>query len=117
MPYVNFIMGNKISPEKADKLKSGAAEILERHTGKGENWLYVQVTGNETLYFQGRKVVNGGVVEVKLVGTLFAAQKRDITSELGLLLEREFFFAPDQVYIIFTEVKGEDWGWNGRTFG
>lgn len=117
MPYIDFTIANCITPEKMEHLKAGAAAIMERHAGKGENWLYVRVAGDEKLYFQGRAVTNGGVVEVKLVGSLSGTQKKEITGEICRLLEQELQTASNQVYVIFTEVKGENWGWNGQTFG
>lgn len=117
MPYLDFALAKPVSKDKAEWIKAEAAKIIQRHAGKGEAWLYVRIAGEQTLYFKGFPVDNGGIVEVKLVGTLSGSQKTEITVELGKLLQREFGAQPDQVYIIFTEVKGENWGWNGQTFG
>ena len=117
MPYVNFNLATQINDENAETLKSNAAAILQKHAGKGESWLYVRVSGGETLYFKGNKVARGGVVEIQLVGTLSGSQKQAITQAFGELLNNETGSTPDQTYVIFTEVKGENWGWNGQTFG
>lgn len=117
MPYLDFALSKPVSREKTEWIKAEAAKIMQRHAGKGEAWLYLRISGEQTLFFKGFPVDNGGVVEVKLVGSLSGAQKKEITSEICQLLQNELKMAPDQIYIIFTEVKGENWGWNGQTFG
>ncbi|HHU51531.1 MAG TPA: hypothetical protein GXZ36_06910 [Firmicutes bacterium] len=44
-------------------------------------------------------------------------QKQEITTALGRLLQKELSIPAEKTYVIFTEVKGENWGWNGQLFG
>lgn len=117
LPYIHFAVAGRITPETAEHLKAGAAQILQRHAGKEESWLYVHLEGEQTLFFQGKPVTSGGVIEVKLIGDLSSVQKRAITAALSELLHQEIGAAPERIYVIFTSVKAENWGWNGSMFG
>lgn len=117
LPYVHFAVADRVTPEVAEHLKAGAAEIFQRHAGKEENWLYVHLKGEQTLYFQGKPVTSGGVIEVKLIGELTSVQKQAITAALTALLHQELGAVPERIYVIFTSVKAENWGWNGSMFG
>jgi phenylpyruvate tautomerase len=117
MPFVNFMLSSTVTEETAARLKKQIAETIRQHTGKEEQWLLVRCAGEQLLYFRGSRVENGGVVEVKLVGTLNAASKREIVRGITSILAKELGTQADSLYVIFTEVKGEDWGWNSDTFG
>ena len=117
MPFVNYMLSSRITGETAVRVKKQTAELIQRHAGKEERWLLVRCAGEQLLYFKGSRVQNGGVVEVKLVGTLKAESKREIVRGITALLATELGTPADSLYVIFTEVKGEDWGWNNDTFG
>jgi phenylpyruvate tautomerase PptA (4-oxalocrotonate tautomerase family) len=117
MPFVNYMLSSKITEEMAGRLKARTADLIRKHAGKDEQWLFVRCAGEQLLYFRGSRVESGGVVEVKFVGTLKAAGKQEIVKGITAVLAKELGTKPDSLYVIFTEVKGEDWGWNNDTFG
>ena len=117
MPFVNSMLSSRITEETTAVLKKQSAELIQRHAGREERLLFVRCAGEQLLYFKGSKVQNGGVVEVKLVGTLKAESKREIVRGITAMLAKELGTQADSLYVIFTEVKGEDWGWNNDTFG
>ena len=117
MPFVNYMLSSRVAEEAAVRLKKQTAELVRQHTGKEEQWLLIRCVGEQLLYFKGSRVQSGGVVEVKLVGTLKAESKREIVRGITAMLAKELGTQADSLYVIFTEVKGEDWGWNNDTFG
>ena len=117
MPFVNFNLASAVTEDTMLRLKKQTADLMRQHAGKDEQWLLVRIAGEQPLYFRGSRVQSGGLIEVKLVGTLKAAAKRDIVRGITSLLAKETGAAADSLYVIFTEVKGEDWGWNNDTFG
>ncbi len=117
MPYLDFALAKTIGSEQEELLKAEAARIMQRYAGKSENWLYVRIAGGQSLFFQGKRVEQGGVVQIQLVGSLAGSQKKEIITEIGRVLESQLGIPKDQVYIVFTEAKGENWGWNGQAFG
>ncbi len=117
MPFVNYMLSSRVTEEMAVRLKKQTAELIRHHAGKVEQWLLVRFAGEQLLYFKGSRVQNGGVVEVKLVGTLETESKREIVRGITAMLAKELGTQADSLYVIFTQVKDEDWGWNNDTFG
>lgn len=117
MPYLDFALAETISPDKEELLKAEAAAIIQRHTGKSENWLYIRFAGGQSLFFQGKRIEQGGIVQFQLVGGLSSDQKKKIIAEIAQVLESQLNISADKIYIVVTEVKGENWGWNGQAFG
>jgi phenylpyruvate tautomerase PptA (4-oxalocrotonate tautomerase family) len=117
MPFVNYMLSSRVAEEMAVRLKKQTAELIRKYADKEEQWLLIRCAGEQLFYFKGSRVQNGGVVEVKLVGTLKAESKREIVRGITAMLAKELGTQADSLYVIFTEVKGEDWGWNNDTFG
>ncbi|HEY8345179.1 MAG TPA: phenylpyruvate tautomerase MIF-related protein [Bacillota bacterium] len=117
MPYVDYALAGAVSATQAEQVKAETARILSQYAGKPEQWLYIRVTPNQSLFFQGEPVSEGAIAEVKLIGSLSQQQKQEITAALGQLLQKELSIPAEKTYVIFTEVKGENWGWNGQLFG
>ncbi len=117
MPFVNYMLSSRVTDEAAVRLKEQTAKLVQEHAGKGEEWLYIRFASEQDLYFKGARVRDGGVIEVKLVGTLSSAAKRAIVKGISAALSRELGLSPGSIYVIITEVKGTDWGWNAETFG
>ncbi len=116
MPYVHCLSSQKIDVAAEDLFKAGAAAALAEVAGKPENYLFVSLQGGQTLFLAGRRAA-GAVVEISLVGSLTKAQKKDLTARFSDLCRKSLGLSGESVYIIFHEVPGENWGWNGGTFG
>ena len=105
MPFVNYMLSSKVTEEMSVRLKRATAELIQRHAGKEERWLLVRCAGDQLFHFKGSRVQNGGVVEVKLVGTLKAAIKREIVRGITAILAKELKAQADSLYVIFTKEK------------
>jgi phenylpyruvate tautomerase PptA (4-oxalocrotonate tautomerase family) len=116
MPYVHCLTSQTLDPAKEDAFKAGAATVLAEVAGKPENYLFVALQGGQTLYRRGKKDP-AAVLRVSLVGKLGGAQKKELSARFCRLCEEALGVPGDGVYIIFEEVAGESWGWNGGTFG
>lgn len=116
MPYVNCLTSVSTDRTGEDSFKAGAAKALAEVAGKPERYLFVAVQGGQPLYLAGERKP-GAVLEVKLVGSLTRAQKKELTSRFCDLCRESFGLSGEAVYVIIQEVAGENWGWNGATFG
>lgn len=116
MPYVHCVTSRKLDEPALEAFKAGAAGALAEVAGKPENYLFVAVQDGQTLFVRGRKEP-GAVLGVSLVGSLTKAQKKDLSKRFCDLCQKTMGIGGDAVYVIFTEVAGENWGWNGGTFG
>ncbi len=56
-------------------------------------------------------------INIKLAGTLNYDQKEKIAKEITILMEKVAHKPPSYTYIVFEEVKGEDWSIGGNLLG
>jgi len=56
-------------------------------------------------------------INVKLVGSLNKDQKQEIAKEMTELMERVASKPASYTYIVFEEVKSEDWAIGGNLLG
>jgi 4-oxalocrotonate tautomerase len=56
-------------------------------------------------------------INVKLAGSLNRDQKAEIAKEITDTMQRVAGKPPSYTYIVFDEVKGEDWGIGGNLLG
>ncbi|MGE5558449.1 MAG: phenylpyruvate tautomerase MIF-related protein [Bacillota bacterium] len=117
MPYISSVTSVQITEIQKESLKSKLAQAMQKTAGKGENWLMLSFRCGESMYFQGKKGDKTAYLEVKVVGTLSSAQKNELAAEIGGIYQEELGIPADKTYIVFFEVSGANWGWNGGTFG
>ncbi len=114
MPYINCITNIKVSD--SDILKSELAKALDSIADKGEKFLMVSIQSEEKLYFQGNDNP-AAFIEIQYIGSFSSEVKIELTEAFGKILENKENITSDRVYIKFTGVKAENWGWNGSLFG
>jgi len=68
MPYVDYALAGAISAPQGEQIKIETARILSQYVGKSEQWLYIRINPNQSLFFRGEQVPVGAIAEVKLVG-------------------------------------------------
>jgi len=56
-------------------------------------------------------------INVKLTGSLNKDQKKEIAKEMTELMERVASKPASYTYVVFEEVKGEDWAIGGNLLG
>ena len=56
-------------------------------------------------------------INVKLAGSLNKDQKKEIAKEMTELMERVASKPASYTYVVFEEVKGEDWAIGGNLLG
>lgn len=116
MPYIDSSVSCKLTCEKIEKLKSKLGKAIEILPGKSEEWLFIRFKDSETLFFQGKELSNGAVIEIKMIGTKNKSDKEALTKEICHLYNKYLSIDPKNIYVIFTEASSENWGWNGELF-
>ena len=56
-------------------------------------------------------------INIKLAGTLNRDQKETIAKEITQIMEKVAYKPASYTYIVFDEVKGEDWSVGGSLLG
>lgn len=54
---------------------------------------------------------------MRSIGGLNRAVNRQLSEQIGALLQERLRIPPERIYLGFTNVSTENWGWNGTTFG
>ncbi|KMT20875.1 phenylpyruvate tautomerase MIF-related protein [Clostridium cylindrosporum] len=116
MPYIDSSVSCKLTCEKIEKLKSKLGKAIEILPGKSEEWLFIRFKDAETLYFQGRELDNGAVIEIKMIGSKSRSEKEALTKKICSIYNKYLGMDPKNIYIIFTEAASENWGWNSELF-
>lgn len=116
MPYVHCLTSSTPDAGAEERFKSGAAAALGEVAGKPEQYLFVALQGGQTLFLRGKRG-RGAVIRISLVGALGKAQKKELAGRFCRLCRDTLSAAEEDVYVIFEEVQGENWGWSGGLFG
>ena len=56
-------------------------------------------------------------VDIRSIGGLKSGVNRKLSQRVCKLLNDSLGIAPDRIYLNFTDVEADNWGWNGSTFG
>lgn len=116
MPYIDSSVSCKLTCEKKEKLKSKLGKAIEILEGKSEELLFIRFKDSESLYFQGKELENGAVIEIKMIGCKSKYEKEALTKKICGIYNKYLNIDPKNIYIIFTEVASENWGWNCELF-
>lgn len=113
MPFIDCKLTQKLTEDKKETVKTAlgrAVSILH----KPESYLMVGISDGYSLYFAGKKLLNGAYVEVSLFGSASPADYEKMTAAVCKILSDELSVPGDKVYVTYHPV--EDWGWNGSNF-
>lgn len=116
MPYIDSSFSKKLTCEEKEKIKSKLGKAIELLPGKSEKSLFIRLHDSQCLYYEGKELDNGAIVEIKMIGTKNREDKNELTKKICNIYNKYLSMNPKNIYIIFTEAKSENWGWNGELF-
>lgn len=114
MPLLTLHLSEYPAEPARAKLLAELGGILARLTGKPKD--YVMVTLSPAAVQMGGKTSPAAFGDVRSIGALSPEVNRNISSEICFLLEKNLGIAKDRIYLNFTAIAPENWGWNGTTF-
>lgn len=114
MPLIRIESNQRLGPEAEKTLAKDLSAFAADRLGKPESYVMVHLHLDQIMAFAGSDAPLANV-EVKSIG-LQTAQIADLSKALCEFLEQRLGIAPARVYIQFSAVPGELWGWNGTTF-
>lgn len=115
MPLMKLLVCTPVPAEKKEKLLLASSKIIARLTGKPEG--YVMVTIEHGVGSMAGKTAPAVFADVRAIGGLSGKVNAQISEEICDLLRQELDIKPENVYLNFTEVAAQNWGWKGGTFG
>ena len=91
------------------------SKIVAESTGKPEQ--YVMAIVDTADFMLGGHLSMAAFANVCGIGGVNREINGKISEKLCALLESRLEISPERVYINFTDIPAENWGWNGSTFG
>ena len=111
MPSINLKTSLKLE-EKNELLKAISSE-LSSLTGKPENYVMTSIDDGVAMTFSGTSDPCC-YVEIKSIGSLNPSKMSEIFCQI---ISTQIGIPSERIYIEFSDVPANLWGWDGRTFG
>jgi len=115
MPLLKLQVSVSLFDDQTRKLMTAMSGIVAKAMGKPES--YMMVTIEKASISMGGKVVPAAYADVRGIGGFNKQVNARISKEIGELLKKEIGVEPEHVYLTFTDVAAQNWGWKGDTFG
>ena len=115
MPYVHVQTSVPVSGPNRQKLLASVSQLAAATLGKPES--YVMVSLSEAEMLMGGDPAPAALCDVRSIGGLPPAVCAALSEKLCALLQERLGIAPKRVFLNFTEIEADRWGWDGGTFG
>ena len=115
MPLLQLETTVPLPEEKGKPLLAALSKAVASAIGKPEQ--YVMVTVSQSAMLMSGKADAAAFVDIRSIGGLNNETNRKLSQQICKLLKDSLEIAPDRVYLNFTDLEAENWGWNGSTFG
>jgi len=115
MPLISLKTSIKLQENKLEALLADMSKIVAESTGKPEQ--YVMAIVETADFMLGGYLSMAAFADVRGIGGVNREVNGKISERLCALLENRLEISPERVYINFTDIPAENWGWNGSTFG
>lgn len=115
MPLLKLETSVSVQENRRDYLLKSLSSLLAETTGKPE--AYVMVTLGEIKASMGGRTVPAALADIRGIGGLSKPVNAKLSADICALLKKELNINPENVYLTFTEVPAQNWGWKGSTFG
>ena len=115
MPLIKLHVTVPVTDERRAALLKTASRVLCEATGKPEKYSMAFLE-NGTATMAGQ-VVPAAFVDVRGIGGFNKDVNARLSREICALLQKELKIEPVNVYLNFTDVAAQNWGWNSTTFG
>lgn len=101
--------------EKRQSVLRRLSAIVGETLGKPEHYVMAVHASAEILL--GGTTRPSALVDVRSIGGLSAAVNRELSRKISAALAEGLGIPADRVYLTFSDVKADHWGWNANTFG
>jgi phenylpyruvate tautomerase PptA (4-oxalocrotonate tautomerase family) len=115
MPLLRIETTVAVSEEKQNALLTSLSRIVAQTIGKPE--LYVMISISQAEMLMSGKHGDAAFVDVRSIGGLNGDVNQNLSRLICQLLKNSLGISPDRVYLNFTDISADNWGWNGETFG
>jgi phenylpyruvate tautomerase len=115
MPLLKLQLSECIDDEKKKILLSCLSRIVSDSLGKPEK--YIMIILEQGSFFMLGSEDPAAFADVRSIGSINSRTTLDLTQKLCRYLDELLGIPSNRVYITFTDIPAENWGWNGEIFG
>lgn len=116
MPLLKLQLSASLSEEKNQALLAAASKTIATAIGKPEQYVMVSLETEIPIMMAG-KPGDAAFADVRSIGGLNGNVNKQISQKLADVLQEITGITSERVYLNFTSVTAENWGWRGGTFG
>ena len=114
MPLIRLETDIIMNKEKEIDLAGKLCAIVSEELGKPLK--YVMATVSTCCILLPGEPGNAALVQIMSIGGLNAEVNGSIAAAVSCVLEETLGISAGRVYITFSDIPGENWAWQGRTF-
>ncbi|MCX6998616.1 MAG: phenylpyruvate tautomerase MIF-related protein [Kiritimatiellaeota bacterium] len=115
MPFIHVNANVGLPEQQQQALLAALSRTLAEVTHKPESYCLAMYTRAAAL-FAGQPGP-AAFVDVRGIGGLTREVNQQLTEHVGAQLKKALGVPPNRLYLTFTEVPADRWGWNGKLFG
>lgn len=115
MPFCNLHLGKAIDQSGKKEVLSALSKLIAETMNKPETYVMVSITQAE-LYMSG-SIGDAAFVDLRSIGGINSASTKLLSQKISLLLQQKLDIPQNRIFCNFTDVSGQNWGWNGSTLG
>ncbi len=116
MPLVRLETTEELEPPRKASLCAALSRLCAETIGKDERWVVALVSDGLAMRFGGAPGP-AAFVDVRSIGGLTPKVNAALSQKICRLLEEELGIPGARVYLVMTDVRAQDWGHDGGTFG
>ncbi|MFP4417456.1 MAG: phenylpyruvate tautomerase MIF-related protein [Chitinispirillaceae bacterium] len=114
MPLLSLTISKRIDAGMKESLLSQLSSLVAKSLQKPEK--FVMVTIEEKTIVMSATTKPAAFAVLSSIGGIDADSNREFSQNICSLLKDQLGIEQDRVYLHFSDVPGENWGWNGSTF-
>lgn len=114
MPYLKITTNKSIDAEPKSKLLKTLSKTIAAELAKPEQYMMVSIEPPAAMSFAGSDAPCA-FLELRGIG-LPISRTEKLSQILCALMESHAGIPPSRVYINFSDIPTNLWGWNGETF-
>lgn len=115
MPYLKLDTNLKLDAKTTQDLLGKCSSRISSVLGKSENYIMIHINSDQSMMFAGSPEPLA-YLELKSIGLQYN-QAQALSALLCEFIAEELNIHANRIYIEFTDIPREMWGWDGRTFG
>jgi phenylpyruvate tautomerase len=115
MPLLRLTLPFAIDKEKEEPVMKALSKILAEELHKPEQYVMITV-GKSSMLMSGTRE-KCAFADIRSIGGLSDVVMKKLSGAICSYLDTTFGISPGRVYLNFTDMAPQNWGWNNATFG